>query len=88
MSATRNEQRIPTLRDKIQEKLDARSNDLGFSLHVVDVVRDNDDWLHFIVKPDSAGARAYDYARALSDIEVELRQEDEQEVLLVPNMPD
>jgi len=88
MAQTRSEQRGDKLRGKIQSKLDERATTLGFKLRVADVFQDADDWLHYVIVPESEGVRAYDYAKTLADIEGELRQEGEMEVLLVPAMPD
>ena len=88
MAPTRSQQSVDGLNVQIQQKLDAHAATSGVRLQVVDVVCDGDDWLHFVVQPAEAGVRAYDYAKALSDVEVEPRQEGEHEVLLVPAMPD
>ena len=60
----------------------------GEQLNVVGFVQDDEGWLDFVVSPAQAGVRAYDYAKALADVELELRKEGITEVLLVPDMPD
>ena len=87
---------MPTTHDKsqteriqalIQDKLNAR-RDLAGQLSVVDCIQDEDGWLHFVVSPGGPGVRAYDYAKALSDVQLELRDEGIMDVLLFPEMPD
>ena len=87
----RTERQIADLRNRIQQRLDARCRDIGFHLKVSAIVRraeNQEHWLFFVVVPDTDGVRAYDYAMALADVELELRRnEGEENMLLVPAMP-
>jgi len=43
-----------------------------------------DGWLYIVVVPAKPGVRASDYARLMSQIERELREQGDERVLLVP----
>jgi len=45
-----------------------------------------DDWLYLCISPKHPGTRASDYAELLSDIEKELREQEIDNVLLVPEV--
>lgn len=88
MPHTRSEQDTDRIRDDVQARLTSRADQLGFQLNVVEVFTDGDDWLHLVVVPDGENVRAYDYAKTLTEIEQELRDEGTREVLLVPARSD
>ena len=80
-------QEVEQLRKHVQELLDlhVRQAGLDFSLKVSDDYVQEEDWLYLVVTADKDGVRAYDYAKALSDVETKLRREEHVEgVLLVP----
>lgn len=87
MSTTHDKSDVEQIQKLVQDKLNAR-RDLAGQLNVVDYVQDDDGWLHFVVSPDRDGVRAYEYAKALSDVQLELRTDGIAQVLLVPAMPD
>ena len=88
MPAMRDQAEVDCIRRTIQQKLDDRRGSTGVQLTVEQVIADDDGWLHFVVAPARKGVRAYDYAKSLAEVELELRQEGIGEVLLVPSMPD
>ncbi len=80
---------IPQILEKIRIRLAQRGHEQGLDLRVED--RDyklEEDWLYVCVYPAGGGIRPYDYAEILSDIERELRDEDADNVLIVPTIPD
>ncbi len=48
----------------------------------------DDDWLSIVVVPSRPGVRALDYANVMSQIERELREQGDDNVLLVPALED
>lgn len=48
----------------------------------------NDDWLYIVVVPSRPGVRASEYANYMSKVERELREQGEDNVLLVPALED
>jgi hypothetical protein len=48
----------------------------------------DDDWLYIVVVPSKPGVRASEYANFMSKIERELRQQGDDQVLLVPALED
>jgi hypothetical protein len=88
MPAVHKEKDVKLIQGIVQRKLNEKRSDFGFQLDVVDHVLDHDGWIHFVVSPRKKGVRAYDYAKALAEVELELRDENIEEVLLVPAMPD
>lgn len=48
----------------------------------------DDDWLYIVVVPVRPGVRASDHARLMSQVERELRQQGDDNVLLVPALDD
>ncbi|HZL36164.1 MAG TPA: hypothetical protein VFC78_12680 [Tepidisphaeraceae bacterium] len=48
----------------------------------------DDDWLSIMVVPSRPGVRALDYATLMSKIERELREQGDDNVLLVPALED
>jgi hypothetical protein len=87
MPTTHDKRQIEQMQALVQKKLNAR-RDLAGQLNVVGSMQDEDGWLYFVVSPAKAGVRAYDYAKALSDVQLELRDEGIEQVLLAPEMPD
>jgi hypothetical protein len=47
-----------------------------------------DDWLYIVVVPTRQGIRASEYANFMAKVERELRQQGEENVLLVPALQD
>ena len=80
---------IDRLRKDIQGRLDKRKGKLGFPLKVAEETLQQEEWLFFVVVPDGPGARAYEYAHALTQVMDEMRKEGgDRHVLLVPALPD
>jgi hypothetical protein len=48
----------------------------------------DDDWLSIVIVPGRPGVRALDHATLMSRIERELREQDDDNVLLVPALED
>jgi hypothetical protein len=48
----------------------------------------DDGWLYIVVVPAKPGVRASDHARLMSQIERELREQGDDQVLLVPELCD
>jgi hypothetical protein len=48
----------------------------------------DDDWLYIVVIPTKVGIRASEYANFMAKIERELRQQGDENVLLVPALQD
>ena len=48
----------------------------------------DDDWLSIVVVPSKAGVRASEYANFMSKVERELREQGDDNVLLVPALED
>lgn len=87
MSEERTPVQIEALSKHVQELLDTYvlQKGLPFALKVSSEYVWQEDWLYLIVTPDKEGVRAYDYAKALTDVENKLRREEHVEgVLLVP----
>ena len=77
------------LRKHVQELLNARTNRRKYRLRVSEEVREEDEWVYFVVSPDREGVSAFDYAGVLSDVEAVLRRDEHVEkVLLVPALAD
>ncbi len=82
-------QQVEELQKHVQELLNdyVRDKKYDFSLKVIDEYVQQEDWLHLIVVPDKEGVRAYDYAKALTDVGNKLRREEHVEhVLLLPTL--
>lgn len=76
-------QEVPGIIEKARKRLDRE----GVALKVAEE-RLEDDWLYIVVVPTRPGVRASEHARLMSQIERELRQEGDDNVLLVPAMED
>ncbi len=72
----------------VQDKLDAKRELAGTQLTVADFVLDPDGWVHYVVGPEHSNVRAYEFARALAEVELELRADGIRKVILVPAIPD
>ena len=70
------------VRDQVAAALSANQS-CGCSLSVEAVVRHPDFW-QVAVKPDREGVRAEDYARVLTDVEDQLRDQQGLTVVLTP----
>jgi len=67
---------------KVEKRLvDAEKDDVFLK---IDDYRLDDDWLYIVVLPARPGVRAADHARLMARIERELRQQGDDNVLLVP----
>jgi len=91
MSVTRTESDIESLRQRVQQKVDRECTRkrLDFRLIVKEASVEEEEWVYVIVVPDREGVRAYDYAKVLSDVELELRRDEhEQHVLILPALDD
>ncbi len=74
----------------IVEKVNRRLADgerEGIHLKVVREKLD-EDWLYIVVVPSKPGVRASEYANFMSKVERELRQQGDDNVLLVPALDD
>jgi hypothetical protein len=91
MTAHKTSEDISELRKRIQDMLNKACESLGFHLKVQEGVKREDEWIYFIVVPESASedVSAFDYAKVLSDVELDLRfNQGEEHVLLVPAVED
>lgn len=79
-------QQVPEIVDKVRVRLADAEHD-GVHLKVSGE-RLDDDWLYIVVVPARPGIRASDHARLMSQIERELRQQGDDNVLLVPALED
>lgn len=79
-------QQVHEIVDKVRARL-ADAERHGVYLKVSDE-RLDDEWLYIVVVPTRPGVRASDHARLMSQIERELRQQGEDNVLLVPALDD
>jgi hypothetical protein len=79
-------EQVPEIVDKVRKRL-ADAEREGVFLTVASE-RFEDDWLYIVVVPARAGVRASEHARLMSQIERELRQEGDDNVLLVPALED
>ena len=90
MIAQKTAEDVARLQAQVQAMLDeyCRSRGAKFRMKIEDFVR-QEDWVSFIITPEPITADAYEYARALTDVENQLRkQQGVENVLLVPAMPD
>ena len=79
-------QQVTDIVGKVQKRLAAAERD-GIHLKVSGQ-RLDDDWLYIVVVPTQPGVRASDHARLMSQIERELREQGDDNVLLVPALDD
>lgn len=79
-------QEVAGIVDKVRKRLAEAERD-GIHLKVVSEKLD-DDWLYVVVVPKTPGIRASDHARLMAQIERELRQQGDNNVLLVPALDD
>ena len=85
MAESRTATEASDLKRHVQELLDEACGELGFRLRVSDDGYEEAGWLYFDVEPDREGVRAYEFADALSQVELKLRRDEGIErVLLVP----
>ena len=76
-------QQVPEIVKKVRERLDDAAKREGVHLKVADE-RLDDEWLYIVVVPTQPGIRASEHARLMSQIERELREQGDDNVLLVP----
>ncbi len=79
-------QQVQEIVDKVRRRLEDAERE-GVYLKVASE-RFEDDWLYIVVVPTQPGVRASEHARLMSQIERELRQEGDDNVLLVPALDD
>ncbi|MBI4578102.1 MAG: hypothetical protein HY718_00275 [Planctomycetes bacterium] len=79
-------QQVQEIVDKVRTRL-ADAEREGVHLKVAGE-RLEDDWLYIVVVPTRPGVRASEHARLMSQIERELRQQGDDNVLLVPALDD
>jgi hypothetical protein len=79
-------EQVPEIVNKVRKRL-ADAEREGVFLTVASE-RFEDDWLYIVVVPARPGARASEHARLMSQIERELRQQGDDNVLLVPALED
>jgi len=88
MSA-RTKKEIGQILKQVQARLDAKRVETGIALKVPkDGYTQDEDWLHVLVSPAAEGIRAYDYVKALGQVESELRNTGIDHVVLVPALAD
>ena len=75
-------QQVSEILEKVRHRL-ADAEREGVHLKVASEKLD-DDWLYVVVVPSKPGIRASDHARLMSQIERELREQGDDQVLLVP----
>ena len=75
-------QQVSDIVDKVRKRLADVQRD-GIHLKVASENL-SDGWLYVVVVPTKPGVRASDYARLMSQIERELREQGDDKVLLVP----
>jgi hypothetical protein len=80
------EQEVANIVNKVKKRL-ADSEREGIYLKVTGQKLD-DDWLYIVVVPSRPGVRASEYANHMAKIERELRQQGDDNVLLVPALED
>ena len=60
----------------------------GYRLNVLeDGVKKDDDWWYVLVRPDREDIRSYDYYGRLAEAEIDLKDKEHVNVLLVPVLP-
>ena len=60
----------------------------GYRLNVVpDGIKKDDDWWYVLVQPDREDVRSYDYYGRLAEAEIDLKDREHVNVLLVPVLP-
>lgn len=76
--------------DQIIKKVEARlREEEANGVHLkVESQKLDDDWLYIVVVPTKPGMRASEYARFMSKVERELREQGTDQVLLVPALED
>jgi hypothetical protein len=79
-------EQVPEIVNKVRKRL-ADAEREGVFLTVAGE-RFEDDWLYIVVVPARPGVRASEHARLMSQIERELRQQGDDNVLLVPALED
>ena len=79
-------QQVTDIVGKVRKRLADAERD-GIYLKVATESLD-DGWLYIVVVPAKPGVRASDYARLMSQIERELREQGDDKVLLVPALED
>ena len=79
-------QQVQEIVDKVRRRLTDAERE-GVYLTVTEE-RLEDDWLYIVVVPTRPGVRASDHARLMSQIERDLRQQGDDNVLLVPALED
>ncbi len=75
-------QQVPDIVSRVRTRLVAAEQE-GIHLRVAGEKLD-DEWLYVVVVPAKPGVRASDHARLMSQIERELREQGDDQVLLVP----
>jgi hypothetical protein len=75
-------QQVSDIVDKVRKRLVAAERDKIYLKVIGD--KFEDDWLYIVVVPSKPGVRASEHANYMSRIERELRQEGNDQVLLVP----
>ncbi len=53
-----------------------------------DSVMQDEDWYYVVVSPSRNDVRSYDYSARLAEAELDLQEEQNVNVLLVPTLPD
>ena len=80
--------KMTEIRKLVEEKLKSHRGRLGFGLNVMNVLDGGDGWLDFIIEPSRKSVSSYDYAKALAEVELELRDDGIEKVFLTPAIPD
>ncbi len=89
MNPNISKEEIEKLREHVQSLLDiyVKQQRIDFSLKVLQEYLQQEEWLYLVVVPVKEGVHAYEYAKALTDVEEKLRREEHVDnVLLVPSL--
>ncbi len=80
---------IPKIIETVKEQLKKAEHDRGIHLQLSPHdYRIEDDWLYLCVTPSREGVRASDHAELMAEIEKQLREQGNDNVLLVPTLDD
>jgi hypothetical protein len=80
---------IPKILKTVREELERKGRERALELRLEERdYRLEDDWLYLCVTPANQGIRPFEYAEILGEIEKDLREQGNDNVLLVPSLAD
>ena len=90
MTTVKNQQEIRRIVKLVQQYLEPHQpTDGSYRLNVQsDGIQQDDDWYYVVVQPSREDVRSYDYNARLVEAEKDLQEQEHQNVLLVPALPD